>query len=121
VIFKLELAEPTRKDFSPRIIDIVAPIGKGQRALIVDGVDLEQREVALAVLRAPDRPLDGVAGAQAEAAPLFPTQRFKLELAEPTRKDFSPRIIDIVAPIGNGPSTVSPVRRPKRRICVGEM
>ena len=34
--------------------------------------------------------------------PLFPTQRFKLELAEPTRKDFSPRIIDIVAPIGKG-------------------
>ena len=34
--------------------------------------------------------------------PLFPTQRFKLELSEPTRKDFSPRIIDIVAPIGKG-------------------
>ncbi|KMO27201.1 transcription termination factor Rho [Methylobacterium variabile] len=34
--------------------------------------------------------------------PLFPTQRFKLELPEPTRKDFSPRIIDIVAPIGKG-------------------
>ncbi|WP_203236346.1 transcription termination factor Rho [Methylobacterium crusticola] len=34
--------------------------------------------------------------------PLFPTQRFKLELSEPTRKDFSPRIIDIVSPIGKG-------------------
>jgi transcription termination factor Rho len=34
--------------------------------------------------------------------PLFPTQRFKLELSEPQRKDFSPRIIDIVAPIGKG-------------------
>ena len=33
--FKLELDNPTKKDFSPRIIDIVAPIGKGQRALIV--------------------------------------------------------------------------------------
>jgi transcription termination factor Rho len=33
--FKLELENPTKKDFSPRIIDIVAPIGKGQRALIV--------------------------------------------------------------------------------------
>ena len=33
--FKLELDNPTKKDFSPRIIDIVSPIGKGQRALIV--------------------------------------------------------------------------------------
>ena len=33
--FNLEIADPTRKDFSPRIIDIVSPIGKGQRALIV--------------------------------------------------------------------------------------
>ncbi len=33
--FKLELDNPIKKDFSPRIIDIVAPIGKGQRALIV--------------------------------------------------------------------------------------
>lgn len=32
---KLELEDPTRKDFSARIIDIVAPIGKGQRGLIV--------------------------------------------------------------------------------------
>ncbi len=34
--------------------------------------------------------------------PLFPTQRFKLELETPIKKDFSPRIIDIVAPIGKG-------------------
>jgi transcription termination factor Rho len=27
--------DPTKKDLSPRVIDIVAPIGKGQRALIV--------------------------------------------------------------------------------------
>ncbi|MBS9477482.1 transcription termination factor Rho [Ancylobacter radicis] len=33
--FKLEIEDPTRKDFSARIIDVVAPIGKGQRALIV--------------------------------------------------------------------------------------
>ena len=33
--FRLELEDPTRKDLSPRVIDIVAPIGKGQRALIV--------------------------------------------------------------------------------------
>ena len=32
---KMELADPTVKDRSGRIIDIVAPIGKGQRALIV--------------------------------------------------------------------------------------
>jgi len=32
---KLEVAEPTKKDYSPRVIDIVAPIGMGQRALIV--------------------------------------------------------------------------------------
>jgi transcription termination factor Rho len=32
---KLEVEDPTRKDMSSRVIDIVAPIGKGQRALIV--------------------------------------------------------------------------------------
>jgi transcription termination factor Rho len=32
---KLETEDPTIKDFSPRVIDIVAPIGKGQRGLIV--------------------------------------------------------------------------------------
>jgi len=32
---KLEIEDPTRKDFSARVIDIVAPIGKGQRGLIV--------------------------------------------------------------------------------------
>lgn len=32
---QLEIEDPTRKDFSARIIDVVAPIGKGQRALIV--------------------------------------------------------------------------------------
>jgi transcription termination factor Rho len=32
---QLEIEDPTRKDYSPRIIDIVSPIGKGQRALIV--------------------------------------------------------------------------------------
>jgi len=29
------VADPTKKDLSARVIDIVAPIGKGQRALIV--------------------------------------------------------------------------------------
>lgn len=33
--FKMELDEPTGKDMSARVIDIVAPLGKGQRALIV--------------------------------------------------------------------------------------
>src|SRR6187455_615659 len=32
---KMEHEDPTKKDLSPRVIDIVAPIGKGQRALIV--------------------------------------------------------------------------------------
>lgn len=32
---KMEIGDPTRKDFSARVIDIVSPIGKGQRALIV--------------------------------------------------------------------------------------
>ncbi|MEM7774807.1 MAG: transcription termination factor Rho [Pseudomonadota bacterium] len=32
---KLEIEDPTIKDFSSRVIDIVAPIGKGQRGLIV--------------------------------------------------------------------------------------
>jgi transcription termination factor Rho len=32
---EMEVADPTRKDFSARVIDIVAPLGKGQRALIV--------------------------------------------------------------------------------------
>ena len=38
--------------------------------LEIDGVDLQQGEIALAVLRAPDLALDGVAGAQAEAPDL---------------------------------------------------
>ena len=32
---KLEIEDPTIKDLSPRVIDIVSPLGKGQRALIV--------------------------------------------------------------------------------------
>src|ERR1700740_109980 len=32
---RMELEDATKKDLSPRVIDIVAPIGKGQRALIV--------------------------------------------------------------------------------------
>jgi transcription termination factor Rho len=33
--FKMELEIPTSKDLSPRVIDLVAPLGKGQRGLIV--------------------------------------------------------------------------------------
>ena len=33
--FSMEIADPTRKDTTSRILDIVAPLGKGQRALIV--------------------------------------------------------------------------------------
>jgi transcription termination factor Rho len=32
---EMETSDPTRKDFSARVIDIVAPLGKGQRGLIV--------------------------------------------------------------------------------------
>ena len=32
---KLEIDEPTKKDMTTRVIDLVAPLGKGQRALIV--------------------------------------------------------------------------------------
>jgi transcription termination factor Rho len=32
---RLEVEDPTRKDLSSRVIDIISPIGKGQRALIV--------------------------------------------------------------------------------------
>ncbi len=32
---KMEFENPTSKDISPRVIDLVAPIGKGQRGLIV--------------------------------------------------------------------------------------
>ncbi|MEJ2375750.1 MAG: transcription termination factor Rho, partial [Pseudolabrys sp.] len=32
---RMEHEDPTKKDYSARVIDIVAPIGKGQRALIV--------------------------------------------------------------------------------------
>jgi transcription termination factor Rho len=33
--FKMELDVPTTRDLSPRVIDLVAPLGKGQRGLIV--------------------------------------------------------------------------------------
>ncbi|HVO14417.1 MAG TPA: transcription termination factor Rho [Alphaproteobacteria bacterium] len=32
---KLELMDPTKKDLTTRVIDLIAPLGKGQRALIV--------------------------------------------------------------------------------------
>ena len=32
---EMETADPTKKDYSARVIDIVAPLGKGQRGLIV--------------------------------------------------------------------------------------
>ena len=32
---EMEIADPTRKDYSARVIDIVSPLGKGQRGLIV--------------------------------------------------------------------------------------
>ncbi|CAN5492682.1 transcription termination factor Rho [soil metagenome] len=32
---EMEVKDPTRKDLTPRVIDLVAPLGKGQRGLIV--------------------------------------------------------------------------------------
>ncbi|MGO8557654.1 hypothetical protein ACC724_38645, partial [Rhizobium ruizarguesonis] len=32
--------------------------------------------------------------------PLYPNERFKMELDIPTTKDLSPRVIDLVAPLG---------------------
>ncbi|MEK9644098.1 MAG: transcription termination factor Rho [Alphaproteobacteria bacterium] len=32
---KLELEDPTKKDMTPRIVDLITPLGKGQRGLIV--------------------------------------------------------------------------------------
>src|SRR3546814_8889600 len=32
---KIEIEDPTKKDLTTRVIDLVAPLGKGQRALIV--------------------------------------------------------------------------------------
>ncbi|QPC89969.1 transcription termination factor Rho [Mesorhizobium sp. INR15] len=34
--------------------------------------------------------------------PLYPTKRLKMEIENPTSKDISPRVIDLVAPIGKG-------------------
>ena len=47
--------------------DLVARIF---RTVVVDGVDFQQREVALAFFRRPDLAGDGIAGAQVEAAHL---------------------------------------------------
>lgn len=50
---KLEIEDPTKKKFTQRIIEIVAPIGKGQRALIVapprTGKTVMLQEVANAI------------------------------------------------------------------------
>lgn len=32
---KLEIEDPTRKEYTTRVIDLIAPLGKGQRGLIV--------------------------------------------------------------------------------------
>jgi transcription termination factor Rho len=43
--FKMELEVPTSKDLSSRVIDLVAPLGKGQRGLIVLLIDERPEEV----------------------------------------------------------------------------
>jgi transcription termination factor Rho len=46
--------------------------------------------------------------------PLYPDERLKMEHEDPTKKDMSPRIIDIVAPIGRDSALiVSPPRTGK--------
>ena len=47
--------------------------------------------------------------------PLYPDERFNMELEDPTTKDRSARIIDLVAPIGKGPRSliVAPPRTGK--------
>jgi transcription termination factor Rho len=50
---RLEIEDPTKKKFTQRIIEVVAPIGKGQRALIVapprTGKTMMMQEVAHAI------------------------------------------------------------------------
>jgi transcription termination factor Rho len=68
---KLEIEDPTRKDLTTRVIDLVAPIGKGQRGLIVapprtgktvmlqnmaHAISLNHPEVYLIVLLIDERP-----------------------------------------------------------------
>jgi transcription termination factor Rho len=68
---KLEIEDPTRKDLTTRVIDLVAPIGKGQRALVVapprtgktvmlqnmaHAISLNHPEVYLIVLLIDERP-----------------------------------------------------------------
>ncbi len=51
--FNLESKDPTSKDLSTRIIDLVCPLGKGQRALIVSpprsGKTILMKNIALAI------------------------------------------------------------------------
>jgi len=42
----MEHEDPTKKDLSARVIDIVSPIGKGQRALIVSPRHRQDRAAA---------------------------------------------------------------------------
>ena len=80
-----DVDHPCRKIFARRILELDAEalVGIERRQVVeidlvprlfrvleIEGVDLEQREVALAFFRAADVAFDGVAGAQAEAADL---------------------------------------------------
>lgn len=53
--FKLELEDPEKKEFTGRIIDIVAPLGKGQRALLTapprTGKTVMMQKIANAISR----------------------------------------------------------------------
>src|SRR5262249_33662410 len=73
---RMEYEDPTKKDLSARVIDIVAPIGKGQRALIVSpprtgktvllqniahSITATQREPSLTVVRMDEGPEEATA------------------------------------------------------------
>jgi transcription termination factor Rho len=51
--FNLEFKDPTKKDPSTRVIDLIAPLGKGQRSLIVapprSGKTMLMKNIALAI------------------------------------------------------------------------
>jgi len=50
--------------------------------------------------------------------PLYPDERLEMEVADPTKKDRSARVIDLVAPLGKGQRGLIVSRRaPARRCC----
>ena len=82
---RYQIDDARRDVLAGRVVDLhLQPLGRIERRQIVemdlvpdlfgiveiDRIDLEQREIALALFRAADRPLDGIAGLQREAPDL---------------------------------------------------